>query len=1096
MRSPPTVRSCSCRAAPGGDGWSITSAVLRTTFLPASSSTALALRLQDAAARQTAAPNILSLIQETRLLRAAQSSPAHLSQLFTGNQSVRGQQQNAGLPRPAEIFEPYGFGPGVPIPSSPIDRPDPDSGMPEPRRFQYPVAFNLPIGVPGSEGLKLVSFQMLRAYAEMTSLARACIEVRKNEILGMDYDIVPTADAEKQMRDDKAAHQEFQQRRKEALAFWARPDPNYDTFQSWFSAVLEGLLTIDAAGLFLHPTRVRGKGLFGTDYCALDLIDGSTIRPVLDLRGGTPRPPAPAYQQYLWGVPRADLTDVIHDADIDDISDDMQHTDSFARDQLLYLRMVVRDWTPYGFPPGERCIISQDTFLKRQATARDYFTEGSIPAAFAMIGGEQNASAPQARIWQDTINALAGDIAWKQKVIALPAGSSVHEMQEHRFNAEALRAIQDDILMNYDVMPTELGLPPSANLDSGLGGKGMAKGHENVTERKATKPFMKRLTGTLFNYFLQAVCGQHDMEWTFTGLQPSEDIEKQANADKIYVSIGAKTPDEIRLKNGDEPFGLPGTSDPFVLTATGPVSLGSLTPADTQAEEERHEAPAAETDTETAEAEGAEARERPPAAGLKPGAPPDTAAPAAAESPLHSSGEAGTVGTAAGENVTSQASANRGVTAVVRKQTTVAAAGLAVVARETGRVLMLQRSLDPGDPAAGRWEFPGGHIEDDETALEAAQREWSEEIGQPVPDGVLAGMWTSPNGVYQGFVWSVDGEDTVLCNADADDRGVLNPDDPDGDCIEVVAWWDPLDLPLMPALRSECRTTDWAQLNGPAVKVADAEAELAKLRQYLRHGKSLAAFEARALPPMALVAAKAALPGGANSAVRAARKTVAARIRKRARTASIAALRGPLHKDLTDLAMSHKRSSKAAGGSFVSAAKKRLATAYTAAYAAGAGDYDPDVDPQDDLSSADTVEQRSNDQVPFLEDWAAVLALAAGSDSAESDLETANRAGMYANTIQPAYDEGQFDAVHNDLGGGETVTWHISGGDHVCERCTGRDGADATIGDDGTLTWPDGEQGFPGDGSFGGLCVGGVMCRCGLDYSGPDGSSVFSREAG
>jgi 8-oxo-dGTP pyrophosphatase MutT (NUDIX family) len=118
------------------------------------------------------------------------------------------------------------------------------------------------------------------------------------------------------------------------------------------------------------------------------------------------------------------------------------------------------------------------------------------------------------------------------------------------------------------------------------------------------------------------------------------------------------------------------------------------------------------------------------------------------------------------------------------------AAGVAVVAADTGRVLMLQRALDPTgeDEHGGKWEFPGGKLDEGEGAYEAAQREFGEEARIPVP-GKLAGDWTSPDGVYHGFIHVVPAEGDVTLNVDHEDRHVSNPDDPDGDNVEVVAWW-------------------------------------------------------------------------------------------------------------------------------------------------------------------------------------------------------------------------------------------------------------------------------------------------------------------
>jgi len=164
----------------------------------------------------------------------------------------------------------------------------------------------------------------------------------------------------------------------------------------------------------------------------------------------------------------------------------------------------------------------------------------------------------------------------------------------------------------------------------------------------------------------------------------------------------------------------------------------------------------------------------------------------------------------------------------VRKmaKTEVSVAGLAVLAADTGRVLMLQRANhDVKDPAAGTWEFPGGHLNPDEAPVEGAIREWKEELGCKLPAGHVQGHWISKK-IYQGFVYVIEHEDEVDINHDHENRQVLNPDDPDGDEIEVAAWFEPKDLPDMPALRDEVKSgTDWSKLK--LKKTAGLEAFLA-----------------------------------------------------------------------------------------------------------------------------------------------------------------------------------------------------------------------------------------------------------------------------
>jgi 8-oxo-dGTP pyrophosphatase MutT (NUDIX family)/GNAT superfamily N-acetyltransferase len=138
--------------------------------------------------------------------------------------------------------------------------------------------------------------------------------------------------------------------------------------------------------------------------------------------------------------------------------------------------------------------------------------------------------------------------------------------------------------------------------------------------------------------------------------------------------------------------------------------------------------------------------------------------------------------------------------------------GLVLKAADTGRILMLQRDMtDNKDPAAGTWEFPGGHHEDgDLTSLHAAIREWQEEVGQEFPaGGFVAHTWTSPNGIYQGHVVVIPKEKDLVLH---EGRVMENPDDPDSKCCEQVAWWTVEHAKKNPALREECKASPWKEI--------------------------------------------------------------------------------------------------------------------------------------------------------------------------------------------------------------------------------------------------------------------------------------------
>lgn len=171
--------------------------------------------------------------------------------------------------------------------------------------------------------------------------------------------------------------------------------------------------------------------------------------------------------------------------------------------------------------------------------------------------------------------------------------------------------------------------------------------------------------------------------------------------------------------------------------------------------------------------------------------------------------------------------AGGGVTAatVTGQPTSLPVSGVVLKAQDTGRVLMLQRGLgDEDDPAAGMWEFPGGKPEDgDLTSLHTGVREWQEEVGQPFPEGgVVADTWRSPNGVYQGHVVVIPEEKAVCLHQG---RAIDNPDDPDGDESEQVAWWDPADARKNPALRTEVKATPWSMIDDAAIEPGDEDDE-------------------------------------------------------------------------------------------------------------------------------------------------------------------------------------------------------------------------------------------------------------------------------
>lgn len=509
-------------------------------------------------------------------ISTAQISPL-AADLTSGGAGTWSSAYRTYLPRPAADFTDGAFGPFSPILPVPVDAPPADSDLPEPRLFEYEVGWNLPTGRPGSEGIKLADFQSLRTLADLYSVARAAIQLRKSEIRSLTWDIMPTKEASKAMRGDHTAMRDFGERRAAAVKFFKKPDPDYFSWDTFIDALMEEVLVYDAMSLLHRMKWAKGqrRGLLGSDLDSLSLLSGPTIRPLLGMHGERPRPPAPAYQQYLYGVPRSDIMTMVTDRDIEQGGLTGTELSSFRTDQLLYLPMVPRRWTPYGFPPIERALIPTMSGLQKQGYQLDFFKEGTVPAVFVSPGdGNANMTPNNLRELQDALNAIAGDPAWKHKIIVLPAGSRVDPQRSPQIADAFDEIVMTQVCMAFDVMPMELGIQPkvSTTVSPGAGNQ-MAKMTANASDRKATKPTLRYLSD-IFDNVLQNVCGQEDMRFVFEGQIEEEDEATTTDLIVRQVSTGLRSIDEGRERLNLQPWGLPETSDPGWSTpATGFVTL-------------------------------------------------------------------------------------------------------------------------------------------------------------------------------------------------------------------------------------------------------------------------------------------------------------------------------------------------------------------------------------------------------------------------------------------------------------------------------------------------------------------------------------------
>jgi 8-oxo-dGTP pyrophosphatase MutT (NUDIX family) len=693
------------------------------------------------------------------------------------------------------------FSPGTPI--GPYD-----GYSRTPRAHNFVTGYNIATRPRTHER---VAFETLRGLIDAYDVAQMCIWHRIDSIRALDWALVAKAGYGGDV-DDAI---DF------GMRVLKRPD-HHLPFSSWLAAWLYDILAYDAGALYRMRNR-RG------DVVGLMNVDGTSIAPLLDYWGRPPAPPAEAYVQYVNGLPWNWLT----------------------QDDLIYQPFRKVPNSLYGKAPLETILLNANTDLRFQAYFLQRFTEGNIPEAFAAAPDEWTPDQiEQFQEYWDS--AMYGDQAAKHQIKWMPGGSKLAWSNEKEFTDQFSLFLMRKTAAAFHVVPSDLGFTESVNRSSG-------ESQADVQHRVGDLPLLRHISGIL-TAFLQDDLGL-PLEFLFDLGEEQADRLEQAQADKIYMELGVISGSELRADRYglNEPAGQ--TMPRFVFTShAGPIPLSSLyavagqvdpaTGAPAPGAPLPHDvftsvegvvpAPPAKGEPLAEQIYGLQAM--PAAPPPQPVTPPQAEVAKDGTPTTGITAEAGITGYDLVRNADeddededreelaksemqafrrfAKARRRRGTwtdfefrhvdptrgrrlnqagRAAVRKAAgEIAVAGLAVRAADTGRVLMLQRALDPEDPAGGTLEFPGGHLEGDESPLMGAWREFSEEAGVIPPPGVQTGSWAS--GIYQGIVWTVDTEDMVPVRGD---REITNPDDLDGDQVEAIMWVDPAHLADNPTVRPE-----------------------------------------------------------------------------------------------------------------------------------------------------------------------------------------------------------------------------------------------------------------------------------------------------
>ena len=419
-------------------------------------------------------------------------------------------------------------------------------------------------------------FKTLRAAADQIDILRRCIEVRKAKISGLDWDIVLSdAASEKIIAESGGNHlramadarAKFTPEIARLRKFWETPDPaNGLSFVDWLNMALEEIDVLDAWAIWPQAT-------VGGEIRGLQILDGSTIKPLLDDRGMRPDPSTgPAFQQILYGFPRSEFN-----ATIDDEAADGQ----FSSDELAYFVRNRRANSVYGYSPVERALPMADIYLRRQQWIRGEFTDGVMPKTWLELPESANLTPEQIRAYENIFNDdLAGQTEQRNRMRFLLPGAkmSFEPGYQEKFSDRLDDYLITSITGHFGVLPTEIGFSAKA----GLGGSGHQAGEADAAEQIGIIPTARWISLMISNLSYRWLGMPRELEFRLASSERTND-ENIAKRDDLRTRNGSQTVNENRADLGlplldspeaDMPIFVAGQSV-FLMTPDGMVQAGT-----------------------------------------------------------------------------------------------------------------------------------------------------------------------------------------------------------------------------------------------------------------------------------------------------------------------------------------------------------------------------------------------------------------------------------------------------------------------------------------------------------------------------------------
>lgn len=420
------------------------------------------------------------------------------------------------------------FGPMEPQPiSAPPNTP--------PRTIDYPVGWNLQVQPRTQE---TVTYAQMRSLAESFDLVRLCIETRKDELAKLKWEFTL-----KKKPDEKPKDLKGRTAKDDRLAmladFFVSPDKEH-TWQEWLRLALEDLFVIDAPAIC--PTADADGAVWtpGSKLYGLEVLDGATINRKVDYSGRTPASPAIAYQQLIKGIPSV----------------------NFTRDQLIYKPRNIRTHKFFGFGPVEQIIMTTNIGLRRQLHLLNYYTDGNVPEAIAMVPKEWSSDQiSEFQQWFDSM--LAGNSQQRRRINFIPEAGPVQFTRDPKLKDDLDEWLARIVCFAFSISPQAF----IKQVNKGTGETAVEQ-----AQAAGLTPIIGWIKDLINLNVLPKYFGINDIE---IGPQATKDENpvEQSQIEDIALRNGSVTLDQVQEANGRDPLPNGAGSRNLVYTASGVVPI-------------------------------------------------------------------------------------------------------------------------------------------------------------------------------------------------------------------------------------------------------------------------------------------------------------------------------------------------------------------------------------------------------------------------------------------------------------------------------------------------------------------------------------------